>query len=490
MTKVQDLTPKWKNIPTKERVLSLDSDFGERVGGLGSPTVKSVKDTQEQTEENTTEINNITNQINIIGWSSNLVFSSIDYNTVAWSSGNVILKDGTSFAITGDNTGNISTVTYIYFDKDVSETDLQTSTDPADSVGENRILIAVAQDNLDTSSNASFQVFGGAGGFMVTRDGIAAGTITGDRIAANTINVNQIIAGTFTGFTFRTAASGTRVEITAANNDLVIYDNANPIISLGSYNNSAIDINLISSPTVNADNGISVDSSVGGVGYYYTNASDTNSIGLKIVQSSTGSNTTNPAIDIDYRGKYYAQYIGTQATAGGLIMSHNGTGRAIYLISYNTTGNVIDVISNGVGATALSIVQSSGTTSNGHSLVITNITNQEAVLITQAGNGPALKIASTGNFVTTIDFSDTVAGNLLYLKKSNSGRIVYAEANINSASPIYGLTIDVHNTGAGGAYAFEFSGNNTTTSSVGGSQNRKINVSVGGTNYYIPLYTA
>jgi hypothetical protein len=50
--------------------------------------------------------------------------------------------------------------------------------------------------------------------------------------------------------------------------------------------------------------------------------------------------------------------------------------------------------------------------------------------------------------------------------------------------------IDVENAGAGKEYAMRINGSSITSSAVGGSQDKKINVSIGGTDYYIPLYTA
>lgn len=133
----------------------------------------------------------------IQGWQSNIVVTASDYNTVAWSTGSIILTDGTTYTISAaSNTGNMtaSTTYYIYFDKNVSETALQVSTTASNAVGAGKILMAVAQAATDTTKDAAYQVFGGSGGFnkLMTADSIASNTITANEIATNTITANEI----------------------------------------------------------------------------------------------------------------------------------------------------------------------------------------------------------------------------------------------------------------------------------------------------------
>jgi len=129
--------------------------------------------------------------INIQGWAFSGAFSATDSDTVAWAAGTITLGDGTTFSINAGNTGNISAVTYIYFDKSVSETVLQTTTTAGTAVGGNKIMMCVAKN--ETGKNATFQAFGGKGiGTLVTADNIAANTITANEIASNTITANQI----------------------------------------------------------------------------------------------------------------------------------------------------------------------------------------------------------------------------------------------------------------------------------------------------------
>ena len=136
---------------------------------------------------------------NLQGWSHELVFSASDSDTVAWAGGDLDLADGTTYTIEAGNTGNMEAVTYIYLDTDESSTVLQASTTASDSVGPNKILVAVAQ-NESGGKNALFQVFGGnaTSGILVTADVIAANTVTANEIAGNTITASEIAGGTIT----------------------------------------------------------------------------------------------------------------------------------------------------------------------------------------------------------------------------------------------------------------------------------------------------
>ncbi len=135
--------------------------------------------------------------LNIQGWSFSGVFSATDSDTVAWTAGTITLGDGTTFSIVAGNTGNISALTYIYFDKNLSTTVLQCTYTSSNSVGGNKILVAVAQN--ETGKNATFQAFGGKGiGQLITAQNIASNTITANEIASNTITANQIASGTIT----------------------------------------------------------------------------------------------------------------------------------------------------------------------------------------------------------------------------------------------------------------------------------------------------
>ena len=137
----------------------------------------------------------------LMGWQFTGTFSATDYQTVAWTAGTLTFLNGDSFSITAGNTGAMTGTTYIYFDKNVSQTSLQITTTASQAVGNDKVLIAVSNKVADTTKKATYQVFGGSGGIggtFISADNIAANTITGNEIAANTITANNIAAGAIT----------------------------------------------------------------------------------------------------------------------------------------------------------------------------------------------------------------------------------------------------------------------------------------------------
>ena len=183
--------------------------------------------------------------INILGWTSDLNFQATDYRTVTWQEGTIKLADGTTFNILTGNTGNMAALTYIYFDKAVSTTALQVTTTPANAVGANKILIAVAQNNSDTASKAPYQVFGGKGGQLITVDNIAANAASVNEFISNTaqikdavitsakiasLNADKINVGILTGFIVQTKATGYRVKINGDTNKIE-YLNGDTVLS-------------------------------------------------------------------------------------------------------------------------------------------------------------------------------------------------------------------------------------------------------------------
>jgi len=127
----------------------------------------------------------------IAWWSTNVSWSAPDYNTVARWSGYIYMPDWTSLAISSGNTGNMSSMTYIYYDMENSV--VATTTSASSSVGENKILLCVAKPASSSSKKAEFQAFWtDAQSTFITADNIAANTITANEIASNTITANEL----------------------------------------------------------------------------------------------------------------------------------------------------------------------------------------------------------------------------------------------------------------------------------------------------------
>lgn len=162
--------------------------------------------------------------ISAVGWNQTCAFSVTDNNTVAWASGTFRTAKGTSYSITGSNTGNMAAKTYIYLDINVSTTAYQTTTTQTTAVGSGKVLVAVAENG---TTEARYMLFNDnqqnidaanivAG--TVTANEIAASTITGSNIA--TLNISGKSAtfdtGTIGGFTMSsTQLSATNFSVTS-----------------------------------------------------------------------------------------------------------------------------------------------------------------------------------------------------------------------------------------------------------------------------------
>ena len=127
----------------------------------------------------------------IAWWSTSVSWSASDNNTVAWSNWSIYLPDWTALTVSSWNTGNMSTTTYIYYDRDLWS--VQTTTSASSSVWENKILLCVASPVSWSWKSAEFQAFGTDDqSTFIYASNIAANTITGNEIAANSIKAAQI----------------------------------------------------------------------------------------------------------------------------------------------------------------------------------------------------------------------------------------------------------------------------------------------------------
>lgn len=129
------------------------------------------------------------------GWTNTCVFSATDYRVVAWATGVITTAAGTSYNITGANTGNMSASTsyYIYLDIAVSTTLLQVTTTATTAVGSGKILVATAYANADTTSKAQYQVYGGAGGVRLFVDNISANSASTNEFISNSAQIANLV---------------------------------------------------------------------------------------------------------------------------------------------------------------------------------------------------------------------------------------------------------------------------------------------------------
>ena len=163
----------------------------------------------------------------IAGWTTTVSRTPNNYRKVSWTNWNIYLPDWTTLSVTAWDTGNMSALTYIYYNMETMA--VEKTTTAQDAVWANKLLICVAKPNSISTKFAEFQAFWtDAQSTFITADNIAANTITANEIASNTItaselNVSQlsaisanmwsITAWTITGATIRTSSWSSRVQM-------------------------------------------------------------------------------------------------------------------------------------------------------------------------------------------------------------------------------------------------------------------------------------
>lgn len=199
------------------------------------------------------ETPNTTPSVGNQGSLQDIAFTAIDDETIQWSAGTITTADGNSYAISARASQALSSDHIIYFNPDVSVTELQISTTFTDGIGARKIPLAYATKNPVSTRGADiFPVsFGGKiqldgsvhitdrsiissniaadaitaneiAANTITATEIAAGTITADRMNVSTIsaisaNLGSMTAGTITGALIQTATSGYRVLMDSSN---------------------------------------------------------------------------------------------------------------------------------------------------------------------------------------------------------------------------------------------------------------------------------
>jgi len=138
-----------------------------------------------------TSVNSSKTNLALQGWTFTGVFSATDYRIVAWTAGTFTSSAGTIYNILANNTGNMVALYYIYLDIAVFTTELQKAT--SYTPGDGKVLIAVASNNTDTTSKASYQVFGGSGGERVFVDNISANSASTNEFISNTAQIANLI---------------------------------------------------------------------------------------------------------------------------------------------------------------------------------------------------------------------------------------------------------------------------------------------------------
>lgn len=228
--------------------------------------------------------------------------------------------------------------------------------------------------------------------------------------------------------------------------------------------------------------------------------------GATIIGGIIETSTTGQRIVIDSASnslKFFdsaGQVIGIGTDAGKAISMSltSGTGTGVLItsgfagvgFSYTTTDDSVQAI-----GLDLSVTQGTGANSLPAIRVVYGGT---APLMdgTVIGTGKGIQISrsvgsGTANLLSLISSSST-AGTMLDVTRTGVG--VITAMNIDHSTSSTSINTGIQMTLGSGTsslcYAFRFNGSEVVNASVGGSQNYKIRISIGGTDYFIPCNTA
>lgn len=154
---------------------------------------------------------------------STLVFSATDANTAAWSTGYIKFSNGDVKTISAGNTGNIVATTYVYYDDDVSQTVLQTTTTYSSAIGEKKLLLAIVEIGVTQCAITTSPILG----TVISGANIATGTISATKLSVTQLDAICVNTGSLTVDETINVGSAGKVIIDGTNEIIKVYDASN-----------------------------------------------------------------------------------------------------------------------------------------------------------------------------------------------------------------------------------------------------------------------
>ena len=285
-----------------------------------------------------------------------------------------------------------------------------------------------------------------------------------------------------TVFALRTGSTGQRINLDSTDNFITLYDSVGQVIRIG----TSASIGILINPNATTTTGFSVGSSVDGtIGVNLSSNADITFTALNISLTSATAGNDGPAIKISHSGTASTSY-GIdiiKAGAGNPIkISNTGSGdsisittsgnaaRGMYIINSSTTGTValVSLNQDSLGRILELIGTNSGATAANSLYVSHASAGVGAVQIDKTADGRGLGITMSGASAANQD--------AFYLDMSNTstGRISLITAVANKST---------------GTYFADLGSSFYDVAAVGATQDRKIKILLGGTDYFIPCYT-
>ncbi len=194
-------------------------------------------------------------------------------------------------------------------------------------------------------------------------------------------------------------------------------------------------------------------------------------------------------------------------SVGQVIGIGSTAGTAIVITGNATTVNGVNMTSTTAGV-GFSYTNNSNVNSVGIDLINTsNGGTFPSIRVSKTGSGEVLFADITGSSIgvymlrsagsgagplTKIHNLTSGGGSMLYILNNgvSTGQAIEIDNTISASVANTGILMAINGGNVNLCYAFRFNGSEIVASGVGGSQNKKIRVSIAGTDYFIPLNTA
>lgn len=414
---------------------------------VAESTLEEPSDSSEDWQKMVDETDSIT----VEGWGHTLVFTAGSSDAVSWSSGSIILGDGTTYSINSGSTGTVSVETYIYLDVNTSTTVLQVTTTKSNCLGSGKILVAIANINSTLNKTTVFDLTGSD--TVIDNGSILARSITANEIFANTLTANEINTASINLSEFSgnlddigDGSSYARVLATAISAGNILLsetigslDNISDGVSYGRINKTSISAGNIILSTVIGDLDDITD------GTTYSKVLTTSISAGKIILSETDGD-----LDDVSDGTTYGKILLTEISAGHIkITGSDGTttvidGGQIQSTSIKTGDIAADAITaDKIDVTNLSAINADLGIITAGSLNINSgvfeVTSAGAMTATSATITGALTAGAgssiDGAYISNINADDITTGTLS-ADRIGASSITAAKLNVSTLSAI------------------------------------------------------
>ena len=196
-----------------------------------------------------------------------------------------------------------------------------------------------------------------------------------------------------------------------------------------------------------------------------TIADTTNAVALTLTNNDTTNNPDTLVINNTTTGRWLE--INQTWNWIALAIDHDWTERAVDIQSDWANINIFNIIDAGDG-TWLRIQATA------------QHTTRELV---------ELRMDDTSSTTNCVEIANNGTWDSIFINHNNEGNVLEIDGDANSANDIVGIVIDIANSGAGGNFAFEFTGSELDATAWGSTQTQRVSVKTAAGTRYLYLYS-